>query len=154
MKAKVVSLEELKQMCEQFLEVCISGSDDDIRHFGEDVEVRFINDDGSFGYTYVCDLFFYHDRLYYWSQRRTQKEYLTLNDFELEGSLEILEIFGDIKIFPVIFAGVFTGYQDDTGQKIFTGDVVKAVQRLLPALTTSGTDGMITTIFWTIVPLQ
>ena len=53
MKAKVVSLEELKQMCEQFLEVCISGSDDDIRHFGEDVEVRFINDDGSFGYTYV-----------------------------------------------------------------------------------------------------
>ena len=27
MKAKVVSLEELKQMCEQFLEVCISGSD-------------------------------------------------------------------------------------------------------------------------------
>ena len=67
MKAKVVSQEELKQMCEQFLEVCISGSDDDIRHFGEDVEVRFINDDGSFGYTYVCDLFFYHDRMYYWS---------------------------------------------------------------------------------------
>ncbi len=126
MKAKVVSQEELKQMCEQFLEVCISGSDDDIRHFGEDVEVRFINDDGSFGYTYVCDLFFYHDRMYYWSQRKTQKEHLTLNDFELEGSLEILEIFGDIKIFPVIFAGVYTGYQDDKGQKIFTGDVLKA----------------------------
>jgi hypothetical protein len=83
MKAKVVSQEELKQMCEQFLEVCISGSDDDIRHFGEDVEVRFINDDGSFGYTYVCDLFFYHDRMYYWSQRKTHREHLTLNDFEL-----------------------------------------------------------------------
>lgn len=27
MKAKVVSLEELKQMCEQFLELCVSGSD-------------------------------------------------------------------------------------------------------------------------------
>lgn len=126
MKAKVVSLEELKQMCEQFLELCVSGSDDEIRHFGEDVEVRFINDDGGGGYTYVCDLFFYHDRMYYWTQRETLKEHLTLSDFEMCGSLEILKIFGDINIFPVIFAGTYTGYQDDRGQKIYTGDVVKA----------------------------
>ena len=126
MKAKVVSLEELNQMCEQFLEVCATGSDDDIRHFGENVEVRFVNDDGSFGYTHVCDLFFYHDRMYYWNQRKTLKKHLSLSDFELYGSLEVLGIFEDIKIFPVIFAGVYTGYQDDKGQKIFTGDVVKA----------------------------
>ena len=126
MKAKVVSLEELKQMCEQFLELCATGSDDEIRHFGEGVEVRFINDDGSFGYTYVCDLFFYKDRMYYWTQRKTLKEHLTLSDFELYGSLEVLQIFEDIKIFPVIFAGVYTGYQDDKGQKIYSGDVVKA----------------------------
>ena len=126
MKAKVVSLEELKQMCNEFLELCISGSDEEIEHFGEDVEVRFINEDGSFGYTYVCDLFFYHDRMYYWTQRNTTKEHLTLSDFELYGSLEILEIFGDIKIFPVVYAGTYTGYKDDKGRKIFTGDVVKA----------------------------
>ena len=126
MKAKVVSLEELKQMCNEFLEVCISGSDEEIEHFGEDVEVRFINEDGSFGYTYVCDLFFYHDRMYYWTQRRTTKEHLTLSDFELYGSLEILKIFGEIKIFPVVYAGTYTGYKDDKGRKIYTGDVVKA----------------------------
>ena len=39
---------------------------------------------------------------------------------------KITFFFGDINIFPVIFAGVYTGYQDDKGQKIFTGDVVKA----------------------------
>lgn len=126
MKAKVLSLIELKQMCNEFLEVCISGSDEEIEHFGEGVEVRFINDDGSFGYTYVCDLFFYHDRMYYWTQRHTTKEHLTLNDFELYGSLEILRIFGDIKIFPVVYAGTYTGYKDDKDRKIYTGDVVKA----------------------------
>jgi len=126
MKAKVLCLEELKQMCDDFLEMCVTGCDDELARFGEDVEVRFINDDGSFGYTSVCDLFFYHNRMYYWTQRKTLKEHLTLDDFELYGSLEILQIFEDIKIFPVIFAGFYTGYQDDKGQKIYTGDVVKA----------------------------
>jgi hypothetical protein len=37
-----------------------------------------------------------------------------------------LEIFGDIKIYPVAFAGFYTGYIDDRGMKIYTGDVVKA----------------------------
>lgn len=130
MKAKVLSLEDLKQMCNEFLELCISGSEEETAHFGEDVEVRFINDDGSFGYTYVCDLFFYHDRMYYWTQRNTTKEHLSLCDFELYGSLEILEIFGDIKIFPVVYAGTYTGYKDDKGRKIYTGDVVKAIMLL------------------------
>ena len=35
-------------------------------------------------------------------------------------------VFEEIKIFPVIFAGLYTGYRDDKGRKIYTGDVVKA----------------------------
>ena len=124
MKVRVLSLEDLKLMCNEFLEKCAMG--DDVEHFGKDVEVRFINDDGSFGYTSVCDLFFYHDKMYYWTQRSTQKEHLTLDDFKLYGALKNLEIFEDIKIFPVIFAGIYTGYLDDRGKKIYTGDVVKA----------------------------
>ena len=124
MKVRVFSLEALKQMCEEFLEKCVMG--DDVEHFGEDVEVRFINDDGSFGYTSVCDLFFYHDQMYYWTQRKTRKNHLTLDDFELYGALENLVVFEEIKIFPVIFAGLYTGYRDDKGRKIYTGDVVKA----------------------------
>lgn len=124
MKARVLCLDELKRMCDEFLEKCAIG--DDVEHYGENIEVRFINDDGSFGYTSVCDLFFYHDKMYYWTQRKTQKEHLTLDDFKLYGALKNLEIFEDIKIFPVIFAGIYTGYLDERGKKIYTGDVVKA----------------------------
>ena len=122
MKVRVLSLDALKQMCNEFLEKCIT--DGNVEYFGEGVEVRFINEDGSFGYASVCNLFFYHDRMFYWTQRRTTKEHLTLSDFELYGKLEFLEIFGDIKIFPVVYAGTYTGYDDDKGRKIFTGDVV------------------------------
>lgn len=124
MKVRVLSMEDLKQMCDEFLEKCAIG--DDVEHYGENVEVRFINDDGSFGYASVCDLFFYHDRMYFWTQRKTQKEHLTLDDFKLYGALRNLQIFEDIKMFPVIFAGIYTGYLDDRGKKIYTGDVVKA----------------------------
>ncbi len=51
---------------------------------------------------------------------------MTLDDFKLTGRLQNLEVFKDIKIFPVIFAGFYTGYRDDKGKKIYTGDVVKA----------------------------
>ena len=35
-------------------------------------------------------------------------------------------MFEPINIFPVLFAGFYTGYRDDKGKKIYTGDVVKA----------------------------
>jgi hypothetical protein len=126
MKARVLSLEELKKMCNEFLELCSLGAEDEIEHYGEDVEVRFINEDGSFGYTSIYDLFFYHDQMYYWTQRKTLKEHLTLDDFDLYGSLGNLHMFEPINIFPVMFAGFYTGYRDDKGKKIYTGDVVKA----------------------------
>ena len=50
MKARVLSLEDLKQLCNEYLEVLLTGSEEECEHFGEDVEVRFINEDGSFGY--------------------------------------------------------------------------------------------------------
>ena len=78
---------------------------------------------GSFAYV---DFFFYHDKMYYWTQRKDVENYLKIEDFELYGPLVELLAFKDIKIIPVLFAGVYTGYRDDRGKKIFTGDVVKA----------------------------
>ena len=71
-------------------------------------------------------LFFFHDLLFFWTQDKDAKNYMTLNDFELSGRLQYLEVFADVKIYPVIFAGFYTGYIDDRGMKIYTGDVVKA----------------------------
>lgn len=119
MKARVLCLEELKKMCDKFLELFLVGIDEDIAHYGEDVEVRFINDDGSFGYGSVCNLFFYHDRMYYWTQRKTQKEHLTLDDFELYGSLEILEIFTDIKIFQSVLQASIQAIKMTGGRSLY-----------------------------------
>ena len=124
MEAEVVSLEQVKKLCDQFLEEMAMGNDG--ADVGEGVEVRFINPDGELCTTYVSDLFFYHDKMYYWTQRKNVENYMTIDDFDLYGPLVELLAFKDIRIIPVLYAGVYTGYRDDKGKKIFTGDVVKA----------------------------
>lgn len=136
MKARVVSLEQVKRLCDQFLEESAIGYD--MSDFAEDVEVRFINPDGELCTANVCDLFFYHDKMYYWTQRKNVENCLTIEDFELYGPLVGLLAFKDIKIIPVLFAGVYTGYHDDRGKKIFTGDVVKATTLMNTNLISNG----------------
>lgn len=108
---------------EQFLDDVLSGVESDKY---DNIEVRFILPGRKFRYGGVGDLFVYHGQWYYWTQDKRAKDYMTLADLELTGRLQYLEVFGDIKIYPVIFAGFYTGYVDDTGRKIYTGDVVKA----------------------------
>ena len=125
MKAKVMcSNADFQENVEQFLDDLLMDVDTD--HYFDEIEVRFIKSDGTFGYASVDNLFFYRDLLFFWTQDEKAKDYLTLDDFKLTGRLQNLEVFIDIKIFPVIFAGFYTGYRDDKGQKIYTGDVVKA----------------------------
>ena len=125
MKAKVMCCyQDFQEEVEQFLDDFLMGVDTD--HYFDEIEVRFIKADGTFGYGSVFDLFFYHDLLFFWTQDKDAKNYMTLNDFELSGRLQYLEVFADVKIYPVIFAGFYTGYIDDAGRKIYTGDVVKA----------------------------
>ncbi len=124
MIAKVVSnSEEFQAEVEQFLEKIIM--DGDIENY-DDIEVRFIKSGRKFSYGGLADLFVYRGQWYYWTQNKNAKNYMTLSDFELTGRLQYLEAFEDLKIYPVIFAGFYTGYIDSKGQKIYTGDMVKA----------------------------
>ena len=125
MKAKVMcSNADFQENVEQFLDDLLMDVDTD--HYFDEIEVRFIKSDCTFGYASVGNLFFYRDLLFFWTQDEKAEHYLTLDDFKLTGRLQNLEVFKDIKIFPVIFAGFYTGYRDDKGKKIYTGDVVKA----------------------------
>lgn len=125
MKAKVMcSNADFQENVEQFLDDLLMDVDTD--HYFDEIEVRFIKSDCTFGYASVYDLFFYRDVLFFWTQDKNAKDCFTLSDFELTGRLKYLEVFEDIKIQPVMFAGFYTGYRDDKGQKIYTGDVVKA----------------------------
>ena len=124
MKTKVMrSAEDFQERVEQFLDDILLGVD--IENY-DDVEVRFLWAPRKFRKGGLADLFVYRGQWYYWTNNKQGKDYMTLADFELTGRLSYLEIFGDIKIYPVAFAGFYTGYIDDRGMKIYTGDVVKA----------------------------
>ncbi len=124
MKTKVMcSAEDFQERVEQFLDDILLGVD--IENY-DDVEVRFLWAPRKFRIGGLADLFVYRGQWYYWTQNPRATNYMTLADFELTGRLSYLEIFGDIKIYPVAFAGFYTGYIDDRGQKKYTGDVVKA----------------------------
>ena len=124
MKTKVMrSAEDFQERVEQFLDDILLGVD--IENY-DDVEVRFLWAPRKFRKGGLADLFVYRGQWYYWTNNKQGKDYMTLADFELTGRLSYLEIFGDIKIYPVAFAGFYTGYIDDRGRKIYTGDVVKA----------------------------
>ena len=124
MKTKVMrSAEDFQERVEQFLDDILLGVD--IENY-DDVEVRFLWAPRKFRTGGLADLFVYRGQWYYWTNNKQGKDYKTLSDFELTGRLSYLEIFGDIKIYPVAFAGFYTGYIDDRGLKIYTGDVVKA----------------------------
>ncbi len=117
------SAEDFQERVEQFLDDILLGVD--IETY-DDVEVRFLWAPRKFRTGGLADLFVYRGQWYYWTNNKQGKDYKTLSDFELTGRLSYLEIFGDIKIYPVAFAGFYTGYIDDRGMKIYTGDVVKA----------------------------
>ena len=124
MKTKVMrSAEDFQERVEQFLDDILLGVD--IETY-DDVEVRFLWAPRKLRKGGLADLFVYRGQWYYWTNNKQGKDYMTLADFELTGRLSYLEIFGDIKIYPVAFAGFYTGYIDDRGMKIYTGDVVKA----------------------------
>ena len=124
MKTKVMcSAEDFQERVEQFLDDILLGVD--IETY-DDVEVRFLWAPRKFRTGGLADLFVYRGQWYYWTNNKQGKDYKTLSDFELTGRLSYLEIFGDIKIYPVAFAGFYTSYIDDRGMKIYTGDVVKA----------------------------
>ena len=124
MKTKVMrSAEDFQERVEQFLDDILLGVD--IETY-DDVEVRFLWAPRKFRKGGLANLFVYRGQWYYWTNNKQGKDYMTLADFELTGRLSYLEIFGDIKIYPVAFAGFYTGYIDDRGMKIYTGDVVKA----------------------------
>ena len=79
MKAKVMcSNADFQEYVEQFLDDLIMGEDTD--HYFEEIEVRFIKSDGTFGYASVYDLFFYRDVLFFWTQDKNAKDCFTLSD--------------------------------------------------------------------------
>lgn len=87
------------------------------------VRIRYVIDSGEFGYTALCNCFFFEDGgMYVWDDDERWKE---------DHNQDMVEcVFGDEccgrgYAHRVFFAGVATGVEDCDGEMIYTGDVLQ-----------------------------
>ena len=131
---KLTNLESIKEFCNLHLfYIAIEGLEPE----SHSVKVRFIDSEGKFGYTALGRFFFIDDCMYLMTKDKKYESDHNPDILDFSEELEILK-FKEYFIVRVIFAGIFTGFYDDKGEKIFTGDVVNA--RILdnPRITSNG----------------
>ena len=126
------SLDILKQYCQD----CIREIVVDYDHFEAfhkasgltDIHIRYILDEGIFGYARMGDFFFLDDCMYVISDDEKLSE---INNPDMSDIVkELLDLEWQRKekyVARVIFAGIRTPYTDDQGDYIYTGDVVRAI---------------------------
>ena len=127
---KLTNLESIKEFCNSHLfDITTEGLDPE----SHSVKVRFIDSDGKFGHTALGRFFFVDDCMYIIAR---EKKYESDHNPDILDSSEELEIlkFTGYFIVRAIFAGIFTGFYDDKGERIFTGDVVSAKVLITPTI--------------------
>lgn len=127
---KLTNLESIKEFCNSHLfDIATEGLDPE----SHSVKVRFIDSDGKFGHTALGRFFFVDDCMYIIAREKKYESDHNPDILDSSEELEILKLTGYF-IVRVIFAGVFTGFYDDKGERIFTGDVVSAKVLLNPTI--------------------
>ena len=106
------SLEGIFDLCQQYRNDIYERKD--LKQVLNRRKVRFINPEGKFDYAYFGDFYFKSmERMMLVTKNRAYTRYHQCD--QMGNSLW--------STVPVIFAGVQTGYRDDTGREIYTGDI-------------------------------
>lgn len=114
----VINDETLKNLCQKHLYEIGAG----VNSFISNIKIRYVEEDGRFGYKYFGNFFFFGDDFYVWekddkyAEDHNQDIVMAVFDDECEGR-------GYAR--RVLFAGVMTDFIDCKGNKIYTGDVIK-----------------------------
>jgi len=132
--SKLVSLEALKEFCNSNLFDIAAGVSWPDSH---SIKVRFIDQDGKFGVTGLGRFFFIYDCMYIITNNPKYETDHNPDILDFSKELEILK-YSNHFIVRVIFAGIFTGFYDDEGEQVFTGDVVEARVIMHPMFPSSG----------------
>ena len=104
------------------------------------LKVRYIDlVDMKFGYTGLGYFFFFDDTMYIISKDPKHKKFHNPDIIGISEDLDFLRYTGEY-IVRVIFAGVFTGFFDDYGERIFTGDFIQARILFNPSNPSTGWD--------------
>jgi hypothetical protein len=119
---EVITDDSLKWLCEKHLYAIGAG----MRNFVPNVKIRYACDTDEFGYTNLCNCFFYDDGgMYVWEKDER---------WAPDHNQDVVEcVFGDECegrgfAHRVILAGVATGFKDAIGEEIYTGDVIEIKQ--------------------------
>lgn len=132
-------LEHIKQACQEHMtEITLCPAAFVSMYAGDPISeicVRYVSDEGEFGYAYMGDFFFIDDCMYVISDQDKDQDRHNDSIPEL-----VKDIFGvdwgrqDEYVFRVIFAGVRTPYKDELGDWIYTGDIVRANDYLVSGI--------------------
>lgn len=132
----LISLDSLKEFCKTNISDIIGGN---LLTIISSISVRFIDSFGKFGVTGLGRFFFVDDCMYLMTKEEKYKENHNPDICAFFGEeVEMYSLFNDCYIVRVIYAGIFTGFVDDKGIRIFTGDVVKATIFTNPHLPSKG----------------
>lgn len=127
----------IKELTDNHLEEIASGS---LRINNIGLKVRYIDlVTMQFGYTGLGYFFFFDETMYIITKDEKYKEAHNPDIVGISDQLEILRYTGEY-IVRVIFAGVFTGFYDDYGERIFTGDFIQARMLINPSNPSAGWD--------------
>ena len=112
----VINMEVLQRLCKEHLYTIGAGF-----HWAEpNIMMRYVAEEGCFGYKTMGDFFFLEETLYVWDRDKVWAE--DHNAYVVE---EIFQdpCYGRGYAHRVLFAGVKTPYKDSKGESVFTGDV-------------------------------
>lgn len=115
----VITSELLIRLCDVYHEELRQGSD---RRYLPPIRIRYVEDNGKFGYAWFGDFFFFADDLYVWKH---DKVYAQDHNCDV-----VIGEFGDEctergYACRFLYAGADTNFKDSRGEHIFVGDVLE-----------------------------
>ena len=110
----------LKYLCQKFRHDIGTGTN----KFLPGIKVRYVAANKKFGYAYFGDFFFFGDDFYVWEK---DEKYAEDHNQDIVEDVFEDECKGRGYARRVLFAGVLTGFTDDNGEGIYTGDALMLV---------------------------
>jgi len=131
----VLTLEELKKMCNK--DMFKIAAEHYMTKDEKKIRIRYLDFNGHFGYTCYGHFFFIEDCMYIISEDEKYAVDHNPDIIEMHKDLAILKLIGGY-IVRVIFAGFLTGFKDDYGNNVYTGDVIDTRVIITPDFPSKG----------------
>lgn len=121
----VISSTRLKLLCENYHNVLCKGEKPGCL---PRIRIRYVEENGKFGYAEFGDFFFFADCLYVW---REEEKYADSHNQDVVDGIFDEKCTRQGYACPFLYAGADTNYVDSNGEHLFVGDVVELKDGLM-----------------------